>query len=242
MIQELEGFADYPCGAVLTDIEIRRLVSECELISEFLEGSLQGASYDLRLGRECYTRGEIFILSGEHPTCRLQPGQFILLTTHEHLRLPDDVVGRVGLISRHAQRGLVPLFGTQIDPGFVGLLVVPLFNVGNAPVTLKLGDTMFTVEFVRTTRCAEKVWTKDHVPLTGIDPSVELEMARPDIADLTQRLTTLEKNVESLKSSAESYQVGRGEKFALSSARAGWTAAALALFALIATILIAALS
>lgn len=242
MSTQLESFAESSCGAVLTDAEIRRLARERRLISDFLEGSLSGASYDLRLGRECYTRGKTHMLSVEDPSYRLDPGQFIILTSNERLQLPDDIVGRAGLMSRWAQRGLVSLFSPQIDPGFVGLIVVPLFNVGNAPVTLKLGETIFTVEFVRTSRCAETSWTQNHAPLEGIPAMVEVEMARPDISDLTQRVATLENSIESMKSSLDSYQTGRGERFALSSAKAGWIAAAIAFAALIATIVIAILS
>jgi len=47
-------------------------------------------------------------------------------------------------------------------------------------------------------------------------------MDRPDITDLTLRITTLESNIESFKASLDSYQAGRGERFGLSSAAASW--------------------
>lgn len=220
-----------PSGAVLADKDIRDLVTEQGLISEFVEGSLQGASYDLRLGPEYFTRGEHCRLSGESPGCRLAPGQFVLFTSLEHLKLPANVVGHAGLISRWAQRGLVSLFSPQIDPGFEGLIVVPLFNAGNAPVTVKLGEAIFTVEFVRTT-CLARPWSEDHAPLRAIPGAVEVDMARPDLADLEQRTNTLETALKELKASFDGYTTGTGERLAQSSSNAGWWAVALAVVAL----------
>jgi dCTP deaminase len=192
------GFSGEPSGAVLTDTQIQRLVQERELISDFVPGSLQGASYDLRLGREYFTRGQLHMLKDDAPSVRLEPGQFVLLTSLECLKLPDDVVGHAGLISRWAQRGLISLFSPQIDPSFEGLIVVPLFNAGDAPVTLRLADTMFTIEFVRTTSSASKVWIENHAPLMQISPDVEVDMVRPDLTELTQRITTLETGMADL--------------------------------------------
>ena len=194
-----EGYPEDGGGGVLTDVEIRRLAAE-GMISDFLEGSLQSASYDLRLGSECYTRGETLKLNEEeHPSHRLEPGQFILLTSLECLNLPDDVVGHAGLISRWAQLGLISLFSPQIDPGFVGLIVVPLFNAGNAPVTVRLGETMFTVEFVRAIGRTKKSWADSHTPQMHIPAAVEVQMARPDLTEMTKRMDALQRAVDDLK-------------------------------------------
>jgi dCTP deaminase len=230
------AFSEAPLGAVLTDVEIRRLVEEAELISEFVEGSLSGASYDLRLGHECFTRGEHRMLSVDSPSHRLGPGQFILLTSLECLRLPDDVVGRAGLISRWAQRGLISLFSPQIDPGFQGRIVVPLFNAGDGPVTLKLGETMFTVEFARTTGCASVSWVKTHAPLMSIPAGVEVHMARPDLDDITRRLDELAETVTALQATLSGYQIGTGERKMASGTTAQWIAVVIAVVALVAVI------
>lgn len=91
-------------------------------------------------------------------------------------------------------------------------------------------------------RCAEKSWIETHTALERIPAMVEVEMVRPDMHDLTQQLTTLDTKVETFRSTLESYQAGRGERFAISSAKAGWTAAAIALLAMIVTIAIAVTS
>jgi deoxycytidine triphosphate deaminase len=205
------GFPDTPLGAVLTESDIGRLVGECKLISPFEEGSLQGASYDLSLGKETFVRGGYHILSEEAPSYTLEPGQFILVTSHERLRMPVDVVGHFGLISRWAQRGLISLLSTQIDPGFLGVIVVPLFNAGHAPVPLKLRETIFTIEFVSTTGPTVS-WLETHAEQKGISSPVELKMASPDVTEITTRLEALEKSVTGLQEGLSGYQIGVGQK------------------------------
>jgi deoxycytidine triphosphate deaminase len=236
VIEQAVGFPDHAPGAVLNDSDIRRLVDEFDLISDFEEGSLQGASYDLRLGTECFTRGETRMLSADKPSCPLQPGQFILVTSHEELNLPVDVVGHAGLISRWAQRGLISLFSPQIDPGFVGLVVVPIFNAGHAPVTLKYRETIFTVEFVRMTARAARGWVETHAPLRSIPAAGELKMASPDLSEITARLAPLERSVGELRASLDGYLAGVGQKQGASGAKAGWIGAGVGLGGLIAAV------
>jgi hypothetical protein len=81
-----------------------------------------------------------------------------------------------------------------------------------------------------------------HAPLTGMPSSMEVEMARPDITDLTERIATLERGMETMRVSVASYQSGRTERFTLSSTKAGWTAALVAFMGMIAAIVIATLS
>src|SRR4051794_39785560 len=94
-------------GAVLIDEDIKRLSTESSLISPFDEHLLRGASYDLRLGKEFSTAGQHRELGNGTLSCKLEPGQFILLTSLERLKLPRDVVGHAGLISKWAQSGLI---------------------------------------------------------------------------------------------------------------------------------------
>jgi deoxycytidine triphosphate deaminase len=223
-------------GAVLTDLAISRLVSERGLISDFHESSLQGASYDLRLGSEFFTRGKHSVLTEQQPSHRLDPGQFILLTSQECLTMPLDIVGHAGLMSKWAQRGLISLFSPQIDPGFRGRIVVPLFNGGHAPVTVKLGEPMFTIEFVRTTGWARLDWSATHAPLMGIPAAVEVEMVAPDLSDVRGKLDALDRDVAALAARLDGYQIGTGERKTASGTRAQWISLGIALLALVAAL------
>jgi hypothetical protein len=139
-------------------------------------------------------------------------------------------------MSRWAQRGLISLFSPQIDPGFEGRIVVPLFNGGHAPVTLKRGETMFTVEFVRTTGCTSQDWSTSNSPLLSIPAGVEVEMAGPDLSDLAERVEALRTTVGKLQATLEGYQIGKSESHGASGTKAQWISVVIALIALAAAV------
>ena len=155
--------------SILADTQIEDLVQRDLLISPFDRSALQGASYDCRLG-------ELFIFGGRprkigsgDPGLALEPGSFVLVTTLESLKLPLNLIGRSGITSLWARQGLVCLFSPQIDPGFEGVLEVPLFNGGDAQVHLIPGQRFFTIEFDRMERDASFAW----VDRNGADRSEE---------------------------------------------------------------------
>lgn len=224
-------------GAVLVDREIKELAAEVGMIAPFEEAFLKGASYDLRLGGEYSTAGEHQTLSGEKVSCKLEPGQFILLTSHEHLKLPDNIVGHAGLISKWAQSGLISLFSPQIDPGFEGLIVVPLFNGGNAPISLRVKEPMFTVEFVRTTRTVARGWAEDHQPLLGIPSRLDVQMGRPSFSATHERLDELRMLLGNLEAKFEGFTEGTSQRHVISSKTAAWLAVLVAIAALALAIL-----
>jgi len=162
------------------------------MITPVIEGSIQPASYDLGLG-DLYCAGGRYTTFRDEGTMSLQLkfGDFVLLTSYECLSLPDDVVAHAGLVSRRAQSGLVSLFSPQIDPGFQGRLVVPLFNAGQRPITLMQGEPIFTVEFVRTTRPAPR-WSDGHRALMGIpSDAIDLESGLTALTGLDARIDSL---------------------------------------------------
>jgi len=132
--------------SVIFDKEIKRRINDEGLIEDHTDSNIQGASYDMRLGSECAKDGELLDLEKEG-TLKVYPGEFALLTTFEKLKFPKNMVGRNGIMSKWAKRGIVSLFSPQVDPGFVGMLIVPVFNAGDKEVLLRFKDSVFTVEF-----------------------------------------------------------------------------------------------
>jgi dCTP deaminase len=91
--------------------------------------------------------GEAFIL---------HPGEFVLGSTLERVRLPDDIaarlegkssLGRLGLLT-HSTAGFV-------DAGFDGHLTLELSNVANLPITIYPGMKIGQIAFLRLTTEAE---------------------------------------------------------------------------------------
>lgn len=193
------AFPDAAPGGVLIDKDIQRLALQ-GMITPVLDASIQPASYDLGLGDLYCAKGRYTAFSDEKAlSLTLRFGEFVLLTSMECLSLPDDVVAHAGLVSRHAQSGLVSLFSPQIDPGFQGRLVVPLFNAGQRPIILVYREPMFTVEFVRTTRRARR-WSAGRSALMGIPAhAVQLESGLGALTEIGERVEKLSERLEKLE-------------------------------------------
>jgi dCTP deaminase len=87
------------------------------------------------------TDGEPFIL---------HPGEFVLGSTAERVRLPDDIVGRIEGKSSLGRLGLLihPTAGF-VDAGFEGFLTLELSNVATLPITLYPGMKIGQISFLR---------------------------------------------------------------------------------------------
>src|SRR6476659_5433051 len=78
----------------------------------------------------------------------LHPGEFVLGSTLERIRLPDDLVARLEGKSSLGRLGLL-IHSTAgfIDPGWDGHVTLELSNVANLPVTIypemKIGQISF---------------------------------------------------------------------------------------------------
>lgn len=146
---------------VLSDTTIRERIASGELhIDPYDDTLVEPSSVDLRLGNEfkvVTTTGGVVDTRDTNDTLDytvvsdevvLKPGQFVLATTAERIRLPDDLsanvlgrssLGRLG-ISVHQTAG-------YIDPGFFGEVTLELSNHGPASVRLYGGDRICQIVF-----------------------------------------------------------------------------------------------
>ena len=100
---------------------------------------------DVKVEQEELT--ELVEVDGEHPFV-LHPGEFVLGSTLERIRLPDDLVARLEGKSSLGRLGLL-IHSTAgfIDPGWDGHVTLELSNVANLPITIypemKIGQISF---------------------------------------------------------------------------------------------------
>jgi dCTP deaminase len=78
----------------------------------------------------------------------LHPGEFVLGSTCEYVRLPNDLVARLEGKSSLGRLGLlIHSTAGYVDPGFEGHLTLELSNVANLPITIypkmKIGQISF---------------------------------------------------------------------------------------------------
>jgi dCTP deaminase len=160
-------------AVILSDRSIREALASGRIVLEpFDPGLVQPASVDVRLDRffrvflnhtmpvidvkqnlEELTR--LIELEDDRPFV-LHPGEFVLGSTLERVRLPDDLVGRVEGKSSLGRLGLL-IHSTAgfIDAGFDGHVTLELSNVANLPITLYPGMKIGQISFLAMTTPAD---------------------------------------------------------------------------------------
>src|SRR5437762_6706569 len=158
---------------VLSDRTIARYLEEGRiLIDPYAAELLQPSSLDVRVDR--YFRvfrnsrypfidvkepqeelTELVEVDDETPFI-LHPGEFVLGSTLERVRLPDDLVARLEGKSSLGRLGLL-IHSTAgfIDPGWDGHVTLELSNVANLPITIYPGMKIGQISFVQLTEPAE---------------------------------------------------------------------------------------
>ena len=143
-------------GAVLLANEIRYfsmsddIPQDKRLIDPFEPDRLRPASYQLTLGDQVHVGGKHQIVSGSSPLI-LERHQVAVVSTREVLRIPRFLVARWSLRVQKIYEGLLWTGGPQVDPGWVGQLFCPIYNLAEREVELRFEEALFTIDFIRTT-------------------------------------------------------------------------------------------
>ncbi len=159
---------------VLADASIRRLIAEGAIgIDPYDETLLQPSSVDVRVDR--YFRvfrnnrypfidvkepqeelTELLEIEPETPFI-LHPGEFVLGSTLERVRLPDDLVARLEGKSSLGRLGLL-IHSTAgfIDPGWDGHVTLELSNVANLPITIYFGMKIGQLSFMQLSEASDR--------------------------------------------------------------------------------------
>ena len=164
-------------GAVLLDDEIR-YYAECssyKLIDPFNEANLKPARYQLTLGPEARIGGETVKIETDKPLV-IAPHQVAIVRTRETLNLPRFLIARWNLRIDMVYKGLLWVGALQVDPGWVGYLPCPLYNLSDDTVEIKLGEKLFTIDFVRTTQyhVGKNLEYPGKVPPPALNPPIHV--------------------------------------------------------------------
>jgi deoxycytidine triphosphate deaminase len=165
-------------GAVLLRDEIERYCQEpIKLITPFDPKYLKPAAYHLHLGKKCRVDGLDYELSVDNRVLRIPRHSIAIVTTLEWLNIPGFLVARWNLRVKMVYRGLVWVGSLQVDSGYQGYLMCPLYNLSNKEQELVYMEPLFTIDFVRTTRFDEgkgcQLWTSQ--PARPVDSFDELD-------------------------------------------------------------------
>lgn len=156
---------------ILSDNEIRQVLKEKSLLIEPVEeNQIQPASVDIRLGNsfcmlnDCKSgiiniREKPEYINITREKLFLFPGQFVLGTTMEYIKLPDNLTAFVEGRSSLGRLGLFVQNAGWVDPGFEGEITLELFNASRFSIELHFGDRIAQLVFARMGRNADKPYS-----------------------------------------------------------------------------------
>ncbi|MDR3222226.1 MAG: dCTP deaminase [Methanobrevibacter sp.] len=164
--------------AILSDKDIKKYLNSKKIIIEPLkdfEKQIQPSSVDLRIGNEFKSfkivkkpfidpkdsidlssyMESINIPDGD--SFIIHPNEFALATTHEAVKIPNDLVARVEGRSSIGRLGVtMHVTAGYIDPGFEGRITLEISNIGKMPVALYPGQRVCQIVFETMTSPSEK--------------------------------------------------------------------------------------
>jgi deoxycytidine triphosphate deaminase len=146
---------------ILSDKTILKMLDDKSLeISPLEDSQIQPASVDIRLGNtyaivDDSSDGIIRLDSAiqyktiETDRYLLLPGQFVLATTMEYFKLPDNLTAFVEGRSSIGRLGLFIQNAGWVDPGFEGEITLELFNANRCAVELQSGRRVGQLVFAQ---------------------------------------------------------------------------------------------
>lgn len=180
---------------VLVDSQIREEINSGNLrIDNFDEACVQPATYDLRIGPLIYSPSvpepdkpiDISRNGGAH---RIPAYGLAVLTTYETLYFPPNLIGRFGLKSGFARKGLFASTGPQVDPGYEGKLFVSVLNLTPAACVVTYKDTFLSIEFHKLDKKPDKTYEGPHQGRREIGPEIIEDLVRFEGLNLSQMQT-----------------------------------------------------
>ena len=146
---------------ILSDGEIKELIRNGQLqISPLEEMQIQPASVDITLGNTFSVikdnangiiepTKKIEYASFNTEKFILLPNQFVLATTREYIKLPNNLTAFVEGRSSWGRLGLFIQNAGWVDPGFEGEITLELYNANRCAIELSTGLRIGQLVFAR---------------------------------------------------------------------------------------------
>lgn len=153
---------------ILSDKTLKAMIDDGSLgVSPLMEDSIQPASIDCRLGSHFLMvddnqthsidlNSKITYREYEGPSITIPPKSFLLATTMETVKLPNDLVAFVEGRSSIGRIGLFIQNAGWVDPGFEGQITLELFNANSLPIRLEAGRRICQLVFCRMDQAAAR--------------------------------------------------------------------------------------
>jgi dCTP deaminase len=171
---------------ILSDFDLKNMIKEKRIVVKpFVKEIIRENGIDLRLADEiAYHRtelGEDFVLDPSNAeqvknlytiekgkkVLILKPRTQVLLSTVEHIELPDHVVGFVELRSTWARHGLL-MPPTIIDAGFKGTVTLEVYNTAPFSIAIKPKMRFAHIIFAATMNRVKNAYSGSYTNQRGI--------------------------------------------------------------------------
>lgn len=192
-------FPALDAGRFLVDEDIRALVQEKKLIepAHFDENSLQGCTYDVRIGDKALLGGRGQEVDLTDTVLEIAPGAYAGVISMEKVTLPKNVFATLGAKRKFSYDGLVLLSGSHVDPGYSGHLLFGIFNGSPKRRFLRRLEKIVSLTFMMTGKAPARVASADPYLSRGDFPPDFLkslgEMEVLPYVELNRRISELEK-------------------------------------------------
>lgn len=167
---------------ILSDRTIKKMMKKGKLIiqRDLSVPSVQPASYDIQLGlsfkipkakegvadfKDKLEYEELHLDKDGYVT--IKPKQFVLATTIEYIKLPDNIAAFVEGRSSIGRMGLFIQNAGWVDPGFEGEITLELFNGADFPIKIRPGHRVGQLVFAKMDRKAKNPYRGKYQGQTG---------------------------------------------------------------------------
>ncbi len=149
-----------PTGVLLSD-EIEFYIEHFKLVDPSKSANIKAASYELRVGKKYAIGNKVFSLS-DGGVLTFPKFEVVVVEILETLNLPDFLIGRWNIRTRWAYEGLIWVGGPQVNPGFRGKIMCPLWNLSDKEISIPYGEAIAVMDFATTTPVKDKSNREPH--------------------------------------------------------------------------------
>ena len=143
---------------ILSDRTILKRLEENLTINPINKEDIQPCSVDLHLGQQLINLNETKY-DLKYCDYILQPGEFILGSTLEHIEIPDDLVAQVDGKSSLGRLGITAhVTAGWIDAGFKGNITLEIANLSQKPFQLTYNMPICQIIFMTLTTPVQRVY------------------------------------------------------------------------------------
>lgn len=195
---------------MLSDVHLKQLAMEYELVSPFDENSCEGASINLTLDKQIKKKASdsVFVMGNpqddiEYTTYDLtedefylQPNESILVQATEYFNIPSNMAAMI--LERYSIKllGIVVSPASYMNPGYQGRLSFLMTNHSNSPIKLLAGIKFCQLTLHELSTEANKPYSKQdgrymgsvdvHISKLHLDTDIQQFLKDNDIAIISE--------------------------------------------------------